>query len=80
MVQQAERRILIRRVDDDANPFAGIGDDVRVGLGGFRKTLPPKYFYDARGSELFEEITRLPEYYSRATPDSSSFWARRSET
>ena len=27
------------------------------------KTLPPKYFYDARGSELFDEITRLPEYY-----------------
>ena len=27
------------------------------------KTLPPKWFYDARGSELFEEITRLPEYY-----------------
>ena len=25
--------------------------------------MPPKYFYDARGSELFEEITRLPEYY-----------------
>jgi L-histidine N-alpha-methyltransferase len=25
--------------------------------------LPPKYFYDARGSELFDEITRLPEYY-----------------
>jgi L-histidine N-alpha-methyltransferase len=27
------------------------------------KTLPPKWFYDARGSELFEDITRLPEYY-----------------
>ena len=27
------------------------------------KWLPPKWFYDARGSELFEEITRLPEYY-----------------
>nr|WP_202450651.1 L-histidine N(alpha)-methyltransferase [Streptomyces sp. SID4917] len=27
------------------------------------KTLPPKWFYDSRGSELFEEITRLPEYY-----------------
>ena len=27
------------------------------------KTLPPKYFYDARGSELFEQITELPEYY-----------------
>ncbi|GAA2152896.1 L-histidine N(alpha)-methyltransferase [Nocardioides koreensis] len=37
--------------------------DVRAGLGGTPKTLPPKYFYDARGSELFDEITRLPEYY-----------------
>ena len=37
--------------------------DVRAGLTAVPKTLPPKYFYDARGSELFEEITRLPEYY-----------------
>jgi L-histidine Nalpha-methyltransferase len=37
--------------------------DVRAGLGSTPKTLPPKYFYDARGSELFDEITRLPEYY-----------------
>src|SRR3984885_14490014 len=37
--------------------------DVRAGLTASPKTLPPKYFYDARGSELFEEITRLPEYY-----------------
>jgi L-histidine N-alpha-methyltransferase len=37
--------------------------DVRAGLTGAAKTLPPKYFYDARGSELFDEITRLPEYY-----------------
>ncbi len=37
--------------------------DVRAGLRGTPKTLPPKYFYDARGSELFDEITRLPEYY-----------------
>jgi dimethylhistidine N-methyltransferase len=37
--------------------------DVRAGLSASPKTLPPKYFYDARGSELFEEITRLPEYY-----------------
>ena len=41
--------------------------DVRAGLTASPKTLPPKYFYDARGSELFDEITRLPEYYlSRA--------------
>ncbi|MFD5431587.1 L-histidine N(alpha)-methyltransferase [Kitasatospora sp. NPDC127067] len=37
--------------------------DVRHGLTSQPKWLPPKWFYDARGSELFEEITRLPEYY-----------------
>jgi L-histidine Nalpha-methyltransferase len=37
--------------------------DVRSGLTMMPKSLPPKWFYDARGSELFEEITRLPEYY-----------------
>jgi L-histidine N-alpha-methyltransferase len=38
-------------------------EDVRAGLSATPKWLPPKWFYDARGSELFEEITRLPEYY-----------------
>lgn len=37
--------------------------DVREGLTGDPKTLPPKWFYDARGSELFEQITALDEYY-----------------
>jgi L-histidine Nalpha-methyltransferase len=37
--------------------------DVRAGLTATPKTLPPKYFYDERGSMLFDEITRLPEYY-----------------
>jgi L-histidine N-alpha-methyltransferase len=37
--------------------------DVRSGLTATPKHLPPKWFYDERGSELFEEITRLPEYY-----------------
>jgi L-histidine N-alpha-methyltransferase len=40
-----------------------MAEDVRAGLGSRPRTLPPKYFYDARGSELFDEITRLPEYY-----------------
>jgi L-histidine Nalpha-methyltransferase len=40
-----------------------LGADVRAGLTGTPKTLPPKYFYDERGSMLFDEITRLPEYY-----------------
>ena len=37
--------------------------DVREGLTATPKTLPPKWFYDERGSELFEDITRLDEYY-----------------
>ena len=37
--------------------------DVAAGLTSSPKELPPKYFYDARGSELFDDITRLPEYY-----------------
>ena len=37
--------------------------DVREGLTKSTKQLSPKYFYDERGSELFEEITQLPEYY-----------------
>ncbi|MGH4013305.1 MAG: L-histidine N(alpha)-methyltransferase [Pseudonocardiaceae bacterium] len=41
--------------------------DVRVGLSADPKWLPPKWFYDARGSELFEEITTLPEYYPTRT-------------
>src|SRR5262249_52973380 len=38
-------------------------EDVRTGLTASPKWLPPKWFYDAAGSALFEEITRLPEYY-----------------
>lgn len=37
--------------------------DVRTGMTSSPKTLPPKWFYDARGSQLFDAITRLPEYY-----------------
>ncbi len=37
--------------------------DLAEGLSRPQKTLPCRYFYDARGSELFEAITRLPEYY-----------------
>lgn len=37
--------------------------DVRTGLSAAPKQLPPVYFYDDRGSRLFDDITRLPEYY-----------------
>ena len=42
---------------------AALEADVRSGLTSAPKTLPPKWFYDAHGSVLFDEITRLPEYY-----------------
>ena len=37
--------------------------DVIAGLSAMPKRIPPKYFYDSEGSNLFEEITRTPEYY-----------------
>ena len=40
-----------------------LADDVRDGLSRSLKELPPKYFYDERGSLLFDQITSLPEYY-----------------
>ena len=42
---------------------AALRADVLAGLTATPKTLPPKWFYDDRGSELFDAITRLPEYY-----------------
>ncbi|MFJ3974067.1 L-histidine N(alpha)-methyltransferase [Streptomyces sp. NPDC090021] len=53
---------LTRTLDEDAAETA-LRADVLHGLTHTPKVLPPKWFYDARGSELFEEITRLPEYY-----------------
>ncbi|WP_406089532.1 L-histidine N(alpha)-methyltransferase [Streptomyces sp. NBC_01013] len=54
--------LLTRTLPVDATD-AALRADVLRGLTLQPKTLPPKWFYDARGSELFEEITRLPEYY-----------------
>jgi L-histidine N-alpha-methyltransferase len=54
------------------NPAGGphrkeMAEDLSAGLTGGRKTIPCKYFYDARGSRLFEAICRLPEYYPTRT-------------
>jgi len=51
----------------DADAAEALHHDVRVGLSADPKWLPPKWFYDARGSELFEQITTLPEYYPTRT-------------
>ena len=47
----------------DADATAKMADDVRAGLCAYPKEVAPKYFYDDRGSRLFEQITELPEYY-----------------
>jgi L-histidine Nalpha-methyltransferase len=54
------------RVDVHVTPATlaeALAADVRAGLSAAPKELPPKWFYDDRGSELFDAITRLPEYY-----------------
>lgn len=50
--------------DESTGTFAS---DAIAGLTHFPKQLPPKYIYDAAGSELFEQITQLPEYYPTRT-------------
>ena len=52
---------------DDQDLDRTLRADVAAGLTASPKWLPPKWFYDARGSELFEDITRLPEYYPTRT-------------
>src|SRR6185369_8839460 len=58
-------RIRIKSLDLGAREPDGA--DVLRGLGARPKTLPPKYFYDAHGSRLFDRITALPEYYLTRT-------------
>jgi L-histidine Nalpha-methyltransferase len=62
---------------------AGLAGDVLRGLTAQPRTLPPKWLYDDRGSELFDAITRLPEYYPtecerRILVDNAALIARRS--
>ncbi len=57
MVALARSRRLPQSVEDQFEA------DVLAGLTASPKRLPPKYFYDAEGSRLFERITELPEYY-----------------
>jgi len=55
-----------RRLPDSVARMAA---EVRAGLLARPRTLPSTYFYDDRGSQLFEEITRLPEYYQTRTEE-----------
>jgi dimethylhistidine N-methyltransferase len=53
----------LRNVADFSPDAAVMLDDVLRGLALPQKNIPSLYFYDRRGSELFDAITRLPEYY-----------------
>src|SRR3977135_2850463 len=55
---------LAKAVDEQNSTLA---PDVIDGVSQQPKRLSPKYFYDVTGSELFEQITRLPEYYPTRT-------------
>lgn len=57
-------RLDVYLTPDDA--ARSLRSDAHLGLSSDPKWLPPKWFYDARGSELFEDITRLPQYYPTA--------------
>ena len=52
----------------DLHPSADdLAADVLAGFSRAQKSIPPKYFYDAEGSRLFDAITELPEYYPTRT-------------
>src|ERR671913_971465 len=51
------------------DPRAGLAEDVRRGLSSEPKRFLPKYFYDELGSQLFEAICLLPEYYLTRAED-----------
>ena len=61
--EPAERRRLLIHNLVKRDPLTGLAEDVRNGLTASPKRFLPKYFYDELGSQLFEAICLLPEYY-----------------
>ncbi len=62
LVQTREEKLFIHNLVK-RDPLTGLAEDVRNGLTAQRKRFLPKYFYDELGSQLFEAICLLPEYY-----------------
>ena len=73
----AEPRDPDRLVSSTESDERSLANDVLDGLTRPFKELPPKHFYDARGSELFERICELPEYYPTRTEREILSTARR---
>ncbi|MDX6381408.1 MAG: L-histidine Nalpha-methyltransferase [Rubrobacteraceae bacterium] len=68
MINGADRAT-VKSLGETCEDLERMADDVRAGLLSTPKDLSPwpKYFYDEKGSELFEEITAVPEYYQTRT-------------
>ena len=62
-----EKRLRIECLLDNTIKAVDDGKDVISGLSKLQKSLSPRYFYDSRGSQLFEQICQLPEYYPTRT-------------
>ncbi|WP_296598416.1 ergothioneine biosynthesis protein EgtB [Phenylobacterium sp.] len=60
-------RLALDGAGEGARATSDLEADVVAGLSRAEKTVPPKHFYDAAGSDLFEQITELPEYYPTRT-------------
>ena len=58
-----EPRVRIDRLLDEADRRSALHDATFWSLRERPKAIPPVWLYDERGSRLFDEITRLPEYY-----------------
>ncbi len=67
--QEARQRLHCRQVQA-TRPVSDLAQDVREGLLSLPRSLPPKYFYDDRGSRLFDAICDTSEYYPTRTEDS----------
>ncbi len=68
ITREQRERITVRALNNNG-PLSGIAEDVRAGFSAYPKFLPPKYFYDERGSWLFDQICRTREYYPTQTED-----------
>lgn len=63
MRSEGDAPVTVRYLSSPADYTVEFANDARTGLTAFPKHMPSKWFYDSRGSQLFEDITRLPEYY-----------------
>jgi L-histidine N-alpha-methyltransferase len=63
MRTKGDAPVTVSHLTEPTDYHAQLLEDVHHGFTSYRKHLPSQYFYDARGSALFEEITQLPEYY-----------------